>query len=145
MKRKVLVINEPNYTNITETITNIAVEMLAEKGLEAVVVTAPDIVELPTMLKYYLKASELRTLENMFSGYIILGCSEFGAEIETLKRERMIIGEIDNLKLQYTLALSCGIFCPKDSAHGLEWGKSVAKNAVDRCVSLLEVKKNLGL
>ncbi len=145
MNRKILIINEPNYKEITEYMTNKACEAVRAAGFEPIIMNAPDIIEFPTILRYYLKAAELRTLEDRIVGYIALGCNEFGANASSLMKESIIIKELESLKLQYSLALGYGIFSPKDAVHAKEWSVSVTNNAVERCLQLLEIKKKLGL
>ncbi len=59
MKKQILIINEPNYKEITEAMTSRAMEAIEAQGYEPIVASAPDFIELPVILRYYLKATYL--------------------------------------------------------------------------------------
>ena len=140
MNKQFLIINEPNYKEITEVLTHRAEVYLKSKGFDTVVMTAPDISEIPTVLRYLIKSAELRVSDFRYQGYVALGCKEFGSD-----DTRDIMNSLNSLKMQYSLALGVGIIAPKDMKHGVEWAASEATNAAERAVQLLDVKRGLGL
>lgn len=144
MKKKVLIITEPNFKEISELMTNKAMEVLEKNGHHSFVITAPDISEIPTVLRYYLKAMELRTFDERSYAYVILGCNKIDKKEQTITSIK-VEQELENFKLQHSLALSYAIFTPSDMNKVIDESQNIAKKAALRCVELVKMKKYLGL
>ncbi|KAF0118737.1 MAG: 6 7-dimethyl-8-ribityllumazine synthase [Rhodospirillaceae bacterium] len=146
---RILIVEARFYNDVTDNLVRGAVTELTGKGAGYKRLIIPGILEIPAVVRYAVRAMELRATDQRFAGYVVLGCAIKGEtnHYEHVCREAM--SGVQQIALQYSLAVGNGILtCPthelalrrSDPAGGNHGGRAAA--AVLR---MIQVKRELGL
>lgn len=146
---RILIVEARFYDDITDNLVKGAVAELTAKGAGYKRIIVPGILELPAVIRYAVRAMELRATDHRFGGYIVLGCAIRGEtdHYDHVCREAM--NGVQSLSLNYSLAIGNGILTVPTYELGLARSDPTAGNhggrAAAACLRMIAVKHELGL
>jgi len=146
---KILIVESRFYEDITDNLVKGAVRELQAVGAGFKRVIVPGILEIPSAIRYAVRAMEMRATDERYSGYITLGCAIKGETDHYDHVCREAFAGVQNLSLQYTLAIGNGILTVHDKAQAMERAMPEKRNfggqAARACLRMIDIKKDLGL
>lgn len=146
---RLLIVEARFYDNITDELVRGAVEALNRHGAGYKRIIVPGILEIPAVIRFAVRSMEVRATDQRYAGYIVLGCAIKG---ETEHYEHVCtqaMTGVQQLALQYSLAVGNGILtCPTEElaltrakvAEGNHGGR-----AAEAALRMIAVKQELGL
>ncbi len=146
---KILIVESRFYDEITDNLVKGAVKELAAVGAGYKRVIVPGILEIPAAIRFAIRAMELRATDERYAGYITLGCAIRGEtdHYDHVCREAM--AGIQELALQYTLAVGNGILTVHNRTQAMERAVPERRNfggqAARACLRMIDLKKELSL
>ena len=146
---RILIVESRFYEEITDNLVKGAVKELAAVGAGYKRVIVPGILELPAAVRFAIRSMELRATDERYAGYIALGCAIKGEtdHYDHVCREAM--AGLQNMALQYTLALGNGILTVRNRAQAMERSSPERRNfggqAARACLRMIEIKRELSL
>lgn len=146
---RILIVEARFYDDITDDLVKGAVAELTAKGAGYKRIIVPGILEIPAVIRYAIRAMELRATEHRFAGYVVLGCAIKGLTDHYEHVSRASVDGVQNLALQYSLAVGNGIITCHDYDHAVERaspeGRNFGGRAATACLRMIAVKHELGL
>jgi 6,7-dimethyl-8-ribityllumazine synthase len=146
---RILIVEARFYDDIADMLIKGAVRELTTQGAGYKRVILPGIFEVPAAIRYAIRAMELRATDERYGGYLALGCAIKGEtdHYEHICRETM--GALQNLALQYTLALGTGILTCRTKQQALERADpekgDFGGQAARACLRMIDIKRDLRL
>lgn len=146
---RILIVEARFYEDIADHLVKGAVQELTAQGAGYKRVIVPGVLEIPAVVRFAIRAMELRATDTRFAGYIVLGCAIKGEtdHYEHVCREAM--GGIQKLALDYSLAVGNGILTCQTRQQALDRARSDGKNlggkAAKACLRMINIKRELGL
>ena len=146
---RILIVESRFYEEITDGLVKGAVKELAAQGVGYKRLIVPGILEIPAAIRYAIRAMELRATDERYSGYIALGCAIKGEtdHYDHISREAM--SGLQQMTLEYTLAVGNGILTVHNRAQAMERCLPERRNfggqAARACLRMIEIKKELSL
>ncbi|MBF0093776.1 MAG: 6,7-dimethyl-8-ribityllumazine synthase [Alphaproteobacteria bacterium] len=146
---RVLIVEARFYDDITDNLVRGAVAELTAHGAGYKRVIVPGILEIPAVIRYAIRAMELRATDQRYAGYVVLGCAIKGKTDHYEHVSREAIAGVQNMALQYTLAVGNGIL----TCHSMEDAEERADpdrrnyggKAAAACMRMIAVKHEIGL
>jgi 6,7-dimethyl-8-ribityllumazine synthase len=149
MTMRILIVESRFYEDITDNLVKGAVRELQASGLGFKRVIVPGILEIPSAIRYAVRSMEMRATDERYAGYITLGCAIKGETDHYDHVCREAFAGVQNLTLQYTLAVGNGILTVHNKAQAMERAIPEKRNfggqAARACLRMIEIKKELGL
>ncbi len=146
---RILIVEARFYEDIADHLVKGAVQELTAQGAGYKRVIVPGVLELPSVVRFAIRAMELRATDTRFAGYVVLGCAIKGEtdHYEHVCREAM--GGIQKLALDYSLAVGNGILTCQTRQQALDRarvdGKNLGGKAAKACLRMINIKRELGL
>lgn len=146
---RILIVEARFYEDIADHLVKGAVQELTAQGAGYKRVIVPGVLEIPAVVRFAIRAMELRATDTRFAGYIVLGCAIKGEtdHYEHVCREAM--GGIQKLSLDYSLAVGNGILTCQTRQQALDRarvdGKNLGGKAAKACLRMINIKRELGL
>ncbi|MGC2854230.1 6,7-dimethyl-8-ribityllumazine synthase [Novispirillum sp. DQ9] len=146
---RILIVEARFYEDIADHLVKGAVQELTAQGAGYKRVIVPGVLEIPAVVRFAIRAMELRATDTRFAGYIVLGCAIKGEtdHYEHVCREAM--GGIQKLALDYSLAVGNGILTCQTRQQALDRarvdGKNLGGKAAKACLRMINIKRELGL
>lgn len=146
---RILIVEARFYDELADQLVKGAVQELTARGAGYKRVIVPGILEIPAVIRFAIRAMELRATDMRYAGYVVLGCAIKGEtdHYEHVCNEAM--RGVQQLALDYSLAIGNGILTCQT------WDQAVARSRVDEknlggkaaaaCMRMIEIKKELGL
>ncbi|MQX35052.1 6,7-dimethyl-8-ribityllumazine synthase [Roseospira navarrensis] len=147
--RRILIVEARFYEDITDQLVRGCVQELTASGFGYKRIIVPGVLEIPAVVRYAVRAMELRATDHRYSGYVVLGCAIKGEtdHYEHVCTEAM--SGISRLVLDYSLAMGNGILtCPTRQLaldRARPDGKNLGGKAARACLRMIEIKRELGL
>jgi len=144
---KILIVESRFYEDITDNLVKGAVRELQAVGAGFKRVIVPGILEIPAAIRYAVRAMEMRATDERYAGYVTLGCAIKGETDHYDHVCREAFAGVQNLSLQYTLAVGNGILTVHNKAQAMERAekRNFGGQAAKACLRMIEIKKDLGL
>ncbi len=146
---KILIVESRFYDEITDNLVKGAVKELAAVGAGYKRIIVPGILEIPAAIRFAIRAMELRATDERYAGYITLGCAIRGETDHYHHVSREAMAGIQELVLQYTLAVGNGILTVHNRAQAMERAVPERRNfggqAARACLRMIDLKKELSL
>lgn len=146
---KILIVESRFYEEITDNLVKGAVRALTEKGAGYKRVIVPGILEIPGAIRFAIRAMEMRATDERYSGYIALGCAIKGETDHYENVCTQAFQGIQNMTLQYSLALGNGILTVRNKAQAMERAmpdrRDFGGQAARACLRMIDIKQDLGL
>ncbi|WP_142846885.1 6,7-dimethyl-8-ribityllumazine synthase [Telmatospirillum sp. J64-1] len=146
---RILIVEARFYDDITDQLVKGAVKELAAVGAGYKRIIVPGILEIPAAIRYAIRAMELRATDDRYSGYITLGCALRGESDHYDHVCREAMSGIQQLALQYTLAVGNGILTCHNKEQALARARVDEKNfggqAARACLRMIDIKRELRL
>lgn len=146
---RILIIEARFYDEITDHLVRGVVGELAAVGAGYKRVIVPGIFEIPAAIRYAIRAMELRATDERYGGYIAIGCALRGETDHYDNICRSTFQALQDLSIQYTLALGNGILTCHDEDQALERasveGRNFGGQAARACLRMIEIKRELSL
>lgn len=146
---RILIVESRFYEQITDNLVKGAVRELQAAGAGFKRVIVPGILEIPSAIRYAVRAMEMRATDERYSGYITLGCAIKGETDHYDHVCREAFAGVQQLSLQYTLAVGNGILTVHNEEQAMERAMPEKRNfggqAARACLRMIEIKKDLGL
>jgi 6,7-dimethyl-8-ribityllumazine synthase len=148
-QRKVLIIEANHNREISTQLLEGAVRELESRGIDFKHVVVPDMLEIPTAMRYAVRSMEMKTAEARYIGYIALGTAILTEDASREHMAQEATHGAQTLSMQYSLALGNGIIVAKDENEAkimasLE-GKNIGAQAAKTALHMIELKKLIGL
>jgi len=146
---RILIVESRFYDEITDNLLKGAVKELAAVGAGYKRLIVPGILEIPAAVRFAIRAMELRATDERYAGYIDLGCAIKGEtdHYDHVSSESM--RGLQDLALQYTLAVGKGILTVHNRQHAMERCLPERRNfggqAARACLRMIEIKRELSL
>lgn len=146
---RILIVEARFYEDIADHLVKGAVQELTAQGAGYKRVIVPGVLELPSVVRFAIRAMELRATDTRFAGYVVLGCAIKGEtdHYEHVCREAM--SGIQKLSLDYSLAVGNGILTCQTRQQALDRarvdGKNLGGKAAKACLRMINIKRELGL
>lgn len=146
---RILIVESRFYEEITDGLVKGAVKELTAQGIGYKRMIVPGILEIPAAIRYAIRAMELRATDERYAGYITLGCAIRGEtdHYDHVCREAM--SGIQQLALDYTLAVGNGVLTVHNRQQAMERCLPERRNfggqAARTCLRMIEIKKELSL
>ncbi len=146
---RVLIIEARFYEDLADNLAKGAVHQVTQAGAGYKRVFVPGIHEIPSVIRYAIRAMELRAIDFRFAGYIALGCAIRGETDHYDYICRSTFDALQRLNTEYSLALGNGILTVANREQAEERAdpenKNLGGNAARTCLRMLQVKRELGL
>jgi 6,7-dimethyl-8-ribityllumazine synthase len=143
---RILIVESRFYEHITDGLVKGAVRELQAAGAGFKRVIVP---EIPAAIRYAVRAMEMRATDERYSGYVTLGCAIKGETDHYDHVCRETFAGVQELALQYTLAVGNGVLTVHNEEQALERALPEKRNfggqAARACLRMIEIKKDLGL
>ncbi|MFA7430026.1 MAG: 6,7-dimethyl-8-ribityllumazine synthase [Rhodospirillaceae bacterium] len=146
---RILIVEARFYEDIADHLVKGAVQELTAQGAGYKRVIVPGVLELPAVVRFAIRAMELRATDTRFAGYVVLGCAIKGEtdHYEHVCHEAM--SGIQKLALEYSLAVGNGILTCQTRQQALDRarvdGKNLGAKAAKACLRMINIKRELGL
>ncbi|KJS37649.1 MAG: 6,7-dimethyl-8-ribityllumazine synthase [Rhodospirillaceae bacterium BRH_c57] len=146
---RILIVEARFYEDIADHLVKGAVQELTAQGAGYKRVIVPGVLELPSVVRFAIRAMELRATDTRFAGYVVLGCAIKGEtdHYEHVCREAM--SGIQKLALDYSLAVGNGILTCQTRQQAMDRarvdGKNLGGKAAKACLRMINIKRELGL
>jgi 6,7-dimethyl-8-ribityllumazine synthase len=137
-QKQILIVKEA--APVSEALIAGALSVLDSHDIASKVVEVPNISQIPAVVRFAVRTMELRTGEDKFSGYVLLGASPAVQEPFAAVAMRTLFHGIQKLKMDYCLAIGQGVMFPEDTDAG-----KVGAEAAEECLRMLDIKRELGL
>jgi 6,7-dimethyl-8-ribityllumazine synthase len=146
---RILIIESRFYEDITDNLVKGAVRELNAVGAGYKRIIVPGILEIPAAVRFAIRAMEMRATDERYSGYVALGCAIRGETDHYDHVCREAFAGLQDLAVQYTLALGNGILTVHNKAQAMERCSPERRNfggqAARTCLRMLDIKKEMGL
>lgn len=146
---RILIVEARFYEDIADHLVKGAVQELTAQGAGYKRVIVPGILEIPAVIRFAIRAMELRATDVRYAGYVVLGCAIKGEtdHYEHVCRESM--HGVQSLALDYSLAIGNGILTCQTRHQALERarvdGKNFGGKAAKACLRMINIKREVGL
>ncbi|MGB0694105.1 MAG: 6,7-dimethyl-8-ribityllumazine synthase [Rhodospirillaceae bacterium] len=146
---RILIVEARFYDDITDNLVRGAIQALSEKGAGFKRILVPGILEIPAVIRYAIRAMELRATDHRYAGYVVLGCALKGETDHYEHVCRASIEGVQSLALQYSLAVGNGVLTCRNKDQAMvrsdPEGRDFGGQAARACLRMLEVKREVGL
>jgi 6,7-dimethyl-8-ribityllumazine synthase len=146
---RILIVESRFYEHISDGLDRGAVAAIEAAGAQYRRLVVPGILEIPAAVRYAVQAMENRSIDERFDGFVALGCAIRGETDHYDHVCHEAYRGLEDLSLQYSLALGNGILTVHNEAHALERALPERRNfggqAARAALRMIEVKKELGL
>jgi len=146
---RILIVEARFYEDIADHLVRGAVQELGTAGVGYRRVIVPGILEIPAVVRFAIRAMELRATDHRYAGYVVLGCAIKGEtdHYEHVCRESM--AGVQQLTVQYSLALGNGILTVPNRQLAVDRarvdGRNLGGKAARACLRMMEIKREMGL
>jgi 6,7-dimethyl-8-ribityllumazine synthase len=144
----VMIVEAPYYAHIAEELVRGAVQALDAAGASYERFTVPGAFEIPAAIRIAIEARG-HDARRRFDGYVALGCVIRG---ETTHYDYVCgecVGGLQQLALQYGVAIGFGVLTVESEAQALTRAKLDRKNkggeAARACLAMIELRHQFGL
>ena len=146
---RILIVEARFYDDITDNLVRGAVAELASQGAGFKRIIVPGILEIPAVIRYAIRGMELRSTDQRYSGYVVLGCAIKGKTDHYEHVSRESVAGVQNMALQYSLAVGNGILTCHSMEDAEERADPERRNyggkAAAACMRMIAVKHEMGL
>lgn len=146
---RILIVESRAHDEIADYLVKGAIQELATAGAGFKRLVVPTILEIPAVIRFTLRSMEMRSTDERYAGYIALGCAIRGETdyYDHVAREAM--RGLQDLVLQYSLAVGNGILTVHNRQQAMERCVPERRNfggqAARACLRMIEIKRELGL
>jgi len=146
---RILIVEARFYDDIADNLVRGAVRELTARGAGYKRIMVPGILEIPAVIRYAIRAMELRATDHRYSGYVLLGCALQGETDHYDHVCQQAMGGVNRLALDYSLAIGNAILTCRTREQAMERaspdGKNVGGMAARACLRMIEIKHEMGL
>jgi len=146
---RILIVEARFYEDVSDLLVKGAVSELAAKGAGYKRIIVPGIAEIPSAIRFAIRAMELRATDERFAGYMALGCAIRGQTDHYEHVCNTAMGGLQRLTLDFSLALGNGIITAPTKELALNRadpnGRNMGAMAARAALRMMAVKKELGL
>jgi len=149
IKPHILIVEARFYEDIAEELMKGAVAVLSEAQVTHDRLPVPGAFEIPAAIRMAVRAMHFHPHRRRYDGYVALGCVIRG---ETTHYDHICEESargLQNLALEFTLAIGYGILTVENEAQAWERAKIDRKNkggdAARACLAMIEAKRTFGL
>lgn len=145
----IMIVEARFYEDIADELCRGAIEVLEEAGASYERFTVPGAFEIPAAIRFAVRSMDFCAARRRFDGYVALGCVIRG---ETTHYD-YVCGEsargLQDLAIQYTLALGYGILTVENGEQAWERARVDRKNkggdAARACLAMVNLKRQFRL
>jgi 6,7-dimethyl-8-ribityllumazine synthase len=149
IKPHILIVEARFYEEIADELVKGAQAVLKKAGVTYDRLTVPGAFEIPAAIRMALRAMHFHPHRRRYDGYVALGCVIRG---ETTHYDYICSESargLQDLALEFTLALGYGILTVENEAQALERARMDRKDkggdAARACLAMIEAKRQFGL
>jgi 6,7-dimethyl-8-ribityllumazine synthase len=149
VKPHVLIIEARYYEDIADLQLQGTKMVLERVGATHELINVPSVREIPVAITYAIKAMEFDPVRRRFDGYVPLGCIiKGGTQLDEILANETSQA-IQNVALEYTLAIGNGILIANTHEQAVERADPVRTDrggaAADACLRMIELKQHFRL
>ena len=149
VKPHILVVEARFYEEISDALAKGAVAALKAAGVTFDRLAVPGAFEIPAAIRMAIRAMHFHPHRRRYDGYVALGCVIRGETTHYDYVCQESARGLQNLALEYTLALGYGILTVENEAQAWERARIDRKDkggdAARACLAMIEAKRNFGL
>lgn len=146
---RILIVEARFYEDIADHLVKGAVQELTAQGAGYKRVIVPGVLEIPAVIRFAIRAMELRATDTRFAGYVVLGCVIKGQTDHYEHVCTQAMRGLQDLALEYSLAVGNGIITSPNRDLAMERarvdGKNLGGKAAKACLRMIDIKRELGL
>jgi 6,7-dimethyl-8-ribityllumazine synthase len=146
---RILIVEARFYDDITDQLVRGAIDELSSRGAGFKRIIVPGVMEIPAVIRYAIRAMELRATDQRFAGYVVLGAVIRGETDHYDHVARTAMDAVSDLTMQYSLAVGNGILTTENKEQAMERARTDRRNlgaaAAKSCLRMIDVKRELGL
>lgn len=144
-----LIVESRFYDDISDQLVKGAVQELTAQGAGYKRIIVPGILEIPAVVRFAVRAMELRATDFRFAGYVVLGCAIKGETDHYEHVCHQAIDGVQRLALEYSLAVGNGILTCQTRDQAWERarvdGRNFGGKAAAAALRMIQVKREMGL
>ncbi len=145
----ILIVEARFYEDIAEELAKGAIAVLEEAEVTYERLAVPGAFEVPAAIRMAVRAMHFHPHRRRFDGYVALGCVIRGETTHYDYVCQESARGLQNLALEFTLALGYGILTVENEAQAWERARVDGKNkgaaAARACLAMIEAKRRFGL
>ena len=149
VKPHILIVEARFYEDIAEELVKGAVAVLTAAGVTYDRLAVPGAFEIPAAIRMAIRAMHFHPHRRRYDGYVALGCVIRGETTHYDYVCQESARGLQNLALEFTLAIGYGILTVENEAQAWERVRVDRKNkggtAARACLAMIEAKRNFGL
>ncbi len=149
IKPHILIVEARFYEDIADELAKGAIAVLEQAGVSYERLAVPGAFEIPAAIRMAIRAMHFHPHRRRYDGYVALGCVIRGETTHYDYICRESARGLQNLALEFTLALGYGILTVENDAQGRERARADRKNkggdAARACLAMIEAKRGFGL
>jgi 6,7-dimethyl-8-ribityllumazine synthase len=145
----IMIVESRYYENVSDELLKGARDALDRFGASYEIYTVPGAFEIPVAIRYAVRSLDYFTTKRRFDGYVALGCVIRG---ETSHYDHVCEESargLQQLALQYTLAIGYGILTTENMDQAMERARLDRRNkggeAANACIELIRLKQQFRL
>lgn len=146
---RILIVEARFYEDISDHLAKGAVQELTQAGAGYKRVFVPGIYEIPAVIRFAIRAMELRATDDRFAGYLALGCAIRGETDHYDHICRETNWGLQHLALSYSLALGNGVLTCLNKSQASERadcnGRNFGGQAARAVLRMIQVKREMRL
>ena len=144
----IMIVEAPYYAHIADELARGAIQALDAAGASYERFAVPGAFEIPAAIRIAIEGRG-EGAKRRFDGYIALGCVIRGETTHYDYVCEQSARGLQDLALEYGVAIGFGILTVENEAQGLARGKPERKNkggeAARACLAMIELREQLGL
>ncbi len=148
-KQRVLIIEARFYDDITDELIKGATTALEEQGYDYERIAVPGVFEIPSAMRYAIRAMEVRSASKRYAGFVTLGCVIRGETDHYDHVCREASRSLMDLSVNYSVAHGFGVLTVENMDQAWARAKVDQKNfggrAAEACMRMMELKKQFRL
>ncbi len=145
----IMIVESRFYEDVADELAAGAVQALEGAGVSFERFAVPGALEIPAVIKYVIRGKQFASARRRFDGYVALGCVIRGETQHFEYVSRACIDGIQNVVLEFTLALGMGVLTVDNHEQAMaraavdQGNKGAA--AASTCLAMLEHKRHFNL
>jgi len=148
-KPHILIVEARFYEELAEELVKGAIAVLEQAGVTYERLAVPGAFEIPAAIRMAVRAMHFHPHRRRYDGYVALGCVIRGETTHYNYVCQESARGLQNLALEFTLALGYGILTVENDAQAFERARVDRKNkggdAARACLAMIEAKRGFGL
>jgi 6,7-dimethyl-8-ribityllumazine synthase len=141
----IMIIEAAPDTDVGAGLASGAIAVLDKAGATCERYPVPGVLDIPAALRIAIKAMDFQSGLHRFDGYIALGCVAGERSLQAEIAVQECVRGLQDLALEYTLAVGSAILTPKTDADALPVSTQQGEAAAAECLAMIDHKRKFRL